>query len=67
MESEKKVSSKLGMFKSQKRNDTRSTLFELVEPLGDLDLALDNETYERYDAEDTFIADFISKAKKVLR
>ena len=39
----------------------------LVEPLADLDLRLDNTSYEQYDAEDVFIADFISKLKKALR
>ena len=28
---------------------------------------LDNATYEQYDAEDVYIADFISKCKKCLR
>jgi len=39
----------------------------LVGPLGDLALVIDNAEYERYDAEDVFIAEFISKLKKVLR
>ena len=62
------AANKLGaVFKSQRRNETRSTIFSLVEPLADLDLVLDNATYEQYDAEDVYIADFISKCKKGLR
>ena len=59
--------SKLAVFKSQRRNETRSTVFDLVEPLGDLELVIDNAEYERYDAEDVFVGEFISKSKKVLR
>ena len=55
------------MFKSQRKNETRNTLFSLTEPLGELDLMLDNATYEQYDTDDVFIADFISKTKKALR
>lgn len=43
------------------------TTSTLIEPLGDLSLVIDNAEYERYDNEDVFIADFISKLKKVLR
>ena len=60
--------SKLAVFnKSQRRNDTKQTIMALIEPLADLDLKLDNTSYEQYDAEDVFIADFISKLKKALR
>lgn len=55
------------MFKQQKRNETRNTAFDLIEPLSDLQLVIDNAEYERYDAEDIFIAEFISKSKKALR
>ena len=57
----------MAVFKSQRKNDTRQTLFTLIEPLGLLDLCLDNTSYEQYDADDVFIADFISKLKKALR
>ena len=58
---------KLAVFKSQRKNETRSTLYSLAEPLGELDLVLDNATYEQYDTDDVFIADFLNKAKKALR
>ena len=62
-----KGTSKLTVFKSQRKNETRQTTFALVEPLRSLSLLIDNAEYERYDAEDVFIAEFISKLKKVLR
>ena len=62
------ATSKLAVFnKSQRKNETRQTVVSLVEPLGNLELVLDNASYERYDTEDIFIADFISKTKKALR
>jgi len=64
---EPKGASKLAVFKSQRKNDTRTTVFSLIEPLSDVRLVIDNAEYERYDAEDVFIAEFISKSKKVLR
>ena len=39
----------------------------LIEPLAELDLKIDNAAYEQYDAQDLFIADFISKLKKAIR
>lgn len=60
-------SAQLAVFKSQRKNETRNTLFSLVEPLGELELMIDNQRYEEYDSEDVFIADFITKTKKALR
>ena len=54
-------------FKFQRRNESRQTLHSIVEPLGDLDLNLDNAAYESYDREDEFIAEFIKQSKKAVR
>ena len=60
--------SKLAVFnKSQRRNETKQTIMALIEPLAELDLKIDNAAYEQYDAQDLFIADFISKLKKAIR
>lgn len=42
-------------------------MYSIVEPLGDLDLNLDNAAYESYDREDEFIAEFIKQSKKAVR
>ena len=39
----------------------------LIEPLGDIDLVLDNAAYEQYDQENTFIGDFVKHANKAVR
>ena len=54
-------------FKFQRRNESKQTLFSIVEPLGDLDLNLDNESYESYNREDAFIAEFLKQSKKAIR
>ena len=58
---------KLNVFKKERKNETLQTTLALVDPLSDLNLVIDNAEYERYDAEDVFIAEFIGKLKKVLR
>ena len=42
-------------------------MYSFVEPLGDLDLNLDNAAYEQYDQEHTFISEFIKQSNKAVR
>ena len=54
-------------FKLIRSNASRQTLFSIVEPLGDLDLNLDNEAYDSYEKENAFIAEFIKQSNKAVR
>ena len=50
-----------------KTNKTGDTYLILTEGLVDLDLDLNNQSYEKFDREDIFISEFIPLAEKVVR
>ena len=50
-----------------KNNKTGDSYLLLTEGLVDLDLNLNNKTYEAFDKEDVFISDFVKLAKNIVR